>query len=119
MRGHLGVKPKGLAEFLCDLGRSSACRQSGRAKNEDGGPQISPLRPPSAFDQQFGIPAGRDEAVLVEPEPEAAEPVEPELAVPELPEVPAPTVPPVLPVDDPLAEVWLRSRAMLVLVSQQ
>jgi len=56
--------------------------------------------------------------VLVDPEPEAAEPVEPELAVPELPEVPAPTVLPVLPVDDPPADVWLRSRAMLVLVSQ-
>ena len=70
------------------------------------------------MDQQFGIPAGREEAVLLEPEPEAAEPVEPELAVPEVPALPAPTVLPVLPVDDPLAEVWFRSRAMLLLMSQ-
>ena len=73
------------------------------------------------MDQQFGIPAGREEAVLLEPEPEAAEPVEPELAVPEVPPLPAPTVLPVLPVlpvDDPLAEVWFRSRAMLLLMSQ-
>jgi hypothetical protein len=67
------------------------------------------------FDQQFGIPAGREEAVLLDPE---LEPAEPELAVPEVLEVPAPTVLPVLPVDDPPAEVWFRSRAMLLLTSQ-
>jgi|SRR4051812_41296706 hypothetical protein len=32
MRGHLGVKPKGLAEFLDDLGRSSAWAKRSREK---------------------------------------------------------------------------------------
>jgi len=64
--------------------------------------------------QQFGIPAGRAEALLPDPELEPeADPV----PAPELPEaVPEEAEPVVLPDDDPLA--WFLSRAMLVLTSQ-
>jgi hypothetical protein len=65
--------------------------------------------------QQFGIPAGREDALLPDPEPEPeAEPV----PVPELPEpaMPDDAEPVVLPDEDPLA--WLLSRAVLVLTSQ-
>src|SRR4051812_14993301 len=64
--------------------------------------------------QQFGIPAGRADALLPEPAPEPeADPV----PLPELPEaMPEVEEPVVVPDDDPLA--WFLSRAMLVLTSQ-
>ena len=64
--------------------------------------------------QQFGIPAGRADALLPEPAPEPeADPV----PLPELPEaMPEVEEPVVVPDDDPLA--WFLSRAMLLLTSQ-
>ena len=62
------------------------------------------------------MPAGRADALLLEPVPE---PEVPELVPePEEPDV-EPTVLPELPVEEvPLALVWLLSRAVLLLTSQ-
>jgi hypothetical protein len=59
--------------------------------------------------QQFGIPAGRADALVPDVDP---------VPLPELPEavLPDPAEPVVLPDDDP--EPWFLSRAMLVLTSQ-
>lgn len=65
--------------------------------------------------QQFGIPAGRADALLPDPEPvPEADPV----PLPELPEpvIPDDAEPVVLPDDDPLA--WFLLRALLVAMSQ-
>jgi hypothetical protein len=89
-------------------------RSTRRCLSSNRGRKAPAFRAPYSFNQQSGIPAGRSEAVELEPAPPA-----PTAPVPiALFDVVEPTVLPVFPDDVPLAFVWFLSRTILLLTSQ-